>query len=59
MKVRHKNSREEFDLNYVVYTKFFSMYGYLVMTPIKEIVFITNVENQDVYYMTDEFEILK
>ena len=58
MKVVHKNSREEFDMNFIQYTEMFGMYGYLVMTPINEIVFITNVENQGFHYVTDEFEIL-
>lgn len=58
MKVVHKNSREEFNLDYIVYTKFFGMYGYLVITPLKEVVFIVSVNRQNMYNMTDEFEIL-
>lgn len=58
MKVRHCYSLEEFDLDCIVYTKFFGMYGYLVMTPLKEIVFITNVYNQEFHYMTNDFIIL-
>ena len=58
MKVVHKNSREEFNLDYIVYTKFFGMYGYLVITPLKEVVFIVSVNRQNMFNMTDEFEIL-
>ena len=58
MKVKHKNSQEVFDLDYVVYTKFFGMYGYLFITPLKEVVFIVSVDNKSMYNMTDEFEIL-
>jgi hypothetical protein len=58
MKVVHKNSREEFNLDYVVYTKFFGMYGYLFITPLKEIVFLVSVDNKNMYNMTEEFEIL-
>ena len=58
MKVQHKNSQEVFDLDYVVYTKFFGMYGYLFITPLKEVVFIVSVDNKNMYNMTDEFEIL-
>lgn len=57
MKVTHKNSREEFDLDYMVYTKFFGMYGYLIITPLKEIAFIVSVEDKNIYNMTDEFEV--
>ena len=57
MKVTHKNSREEFDLDYMVYTKFFGMYGYLIITPLKEIVFIVSVEDKNLYNITDEFEV--
>ncbi len=58
MKVKHKNSQEVFDLDYVVYTKFFGIYGYLFITPLKEVVFIVSVDNKSMYNMTDEFEIL-
>ena len=58
MKAQHKNSQEVFDLDYVVYTKFFGMYGYLFITPLKEVVFIVSVDNKSMYNMTDEFEIL-
>lgn len=58
MKIKHKNSGEVFDMNFIQYTKLFGMYGYLVMSQNQEIVFITSVEEQDFHYVTDDFEIV-
>jgi hypothetical protein len=57
MKVIHKNSKEVFDLSDIRYTKFYGLYGYLVLTINKEIYFMVNSEDKiDFCVMTDEFE---
>ena len=60
MKAQHKNSQEVFDLSEIVYTKFFGMYGDLVMLISKKIYFIPfDRDNNDTFYdMTNDFEIL-
>jgi len=58
MNVIHKNSREEFDLSYPNYYKYYSIYGYLVMTIARKIFFIDDLDSVYGYTdITDDFEI--
>jgi len=58
MKVKHKNSEEEFDLIKPQYTKLFSMYGYLVQGGNDVYFIVTNTEEDLVYTVTEDFEII-
>ena len=58
MKVQHKNSLEIFDLSEPTYTKFNSVYGYLVMGG--EQVFFIYISNDDLFKdnVTEDYEII-
>ena len=61
MKIKHKNSLDEFEVNYPQYTKLFGMYGHLVLLTSYEIYFIVSVEDglNNLYNVTEDFEIIK